>query len=159
MTVDHGTPGRAWTAFDRLGVAARRTLQELAVMRSFERGDAVLVEGAETPVLGSLERGRVALRLRTPELGTRVTIATVEPGELLGWSAIVPPYRTTCDAIATEPILLLTFDAGALRSRLAADGELAAQLLPCALETVAHRLTTSWHQLIDVFEPRGRGPW
>ena len=156
---DHATVARAWTAFDRLAPDTRRTLLEIGAMRTFERGAAVLTEGADTPFLGSVERGRVALRLRTPELGARVTIATIEPGELIGWSAIVAPFRTTSDAVATEPVEILAFESAPLRERLAADPALSAELLPLVLETVAHRLATSWHQLIDLFEPRGQGPW
>ena len=156
---DHAIAERAWTAFDRLGIEAQRALRELGAMRTFERDGVILAEAGETPFLGAVEQGRVALRLRTPELGVRVTIATVEPGDLIGWSALVPPFRATCDAVATEPVVILAFAAEAVRARLATDRNLAAELLPLVLETVARRLTTSWHQLLDMFEPRGRGPW
>lgn len=156
---DHAIASRAWTAFERLSHGSQQTLGELGSMRAFERNQLILTEGGETPGLGAVEAGRVALRLRTPELGVGVTIATVEPGELLGWSALVPPYRATCDAVATEHVDILTFDADAVRALLADDANLAAELLPLVLETIAHRLTASWEQLLDTFEPRGRGPW
>ena len=35
--------------------------------------------------------GRVALRVRVPERGPP-TILTVEPGDVVGWSALVPPF-------------------------------------------------------------------
>ena len=157
--MDHAIAGPAWTAFDRLGSEARRALRDIGAVRAFERGALVLVEGTETPFLGSLQSGRIALRLRTPELGGPVTIATIEPGDLLGWSAVVAPFRTTSDAVATEAVEVLAFDAATLREHLAADPGLAAQLLPAVIETVARRLTSSWHQLIDLFEPRSLGPW
>jgi CRP-like cAMP-binding protein len=156
---DHAIVTRAWTAFDRLGSDARAQLEPLARRQAFEPGASILQEGRETPFLAAVESGRVALRLRTPELGARVTIATIEPGELLGWSALVPPFRATADATATERVELVTFDAAALRDQLASDPLFAAQLLPLVFETVSGRLTTSWHQLLDLFEPRGRGPW
>jgi CRP-like cAMP-binding protein len=101
----------------------------------------------------------VALRLRVPELGDRVTIVTIEPGEILGWSAVVAPYRATVDAVATERARILVFDAGTLRERLASDDALAAALLPEVLEAVSRRLTTSWHQLLDLFATRGQEAW
>lgn len=156
---DHATVTRAWTAFDRLGADGRAPLERLAQERTFDAGESILQEGRETPFLAAVESGRVALRLRTPELGARVTIATVEAGELLGWSALVPPFRATADATATERVALMTFDAAALRDQLAGDPLFAAALLPLVFETVSGRLTTSWHQLLDLFEPRGRGPW
>lgn len=150
---------RAWIAFSRLPPAPRRRLAPLGHMASYAAGDGVLHEGRDTPFLGSVEAGRVALRLRVPELGDRVTIVTVEPGELLGWSAVVAPYRATVDAVATEPARVLTFEARALRELLATDAELASALLPLVLESVSRRLTTSWDQLLDLFAARAPEPW
>jgi CRP-like cAMP-binding protein len=61
--------------------------------------------------------------------------------------------------VATERARILTFDAAPLRERLAADPELAAALLPLVLESVSMRLTTSWHQLLDLFSSRVPEPW
>jgi CRP-like cAMP-binding protein len=122
-------------------------------------GTQVLADGVDTPFFGVIERGRVALRLRIPERGERITFATIEPGEPLGWSALVPPYRATAEAVTTEETQVLEFDAPELRSLLASDREIAAELLPIVLEAVAHRLTTSWHQLLDTFSARTYGPW
>ena len=150
---------RGWMAFDRLPPDVRERLAPLGTMTSFSVGDTVLHEGRETPFLGWVERGRIALRLRVPELGERVTIGTIEPGELLGWSAIVAPFRATVDAVATEPARIVAFPAAALRGLLEADDELAAALLPLVLESVARRVTTSWHQLLDLFAARRQEPW
>ncbi|HEY8238640.1 MAG TPA: cyclic nucleotide-binding domain-containing protein [Candidatus Limnocylindrales bacterium] len=150
---------RTETAFDHLSPAAHAHLVELARPIEYEAGAVVLREGVDTPFLGALLEGRVALRLRIPERGERLTIVTVEPGQLLGWSAVVPPYRATVDAFATEPTRVLAIDAAALRERLAGDCELAAELLPLVLESVSMRLSASWQQLLDVFETGGVEPW
>jgi CRP-like cAMP-binding protein len=128
-------------------------------VESFGAGATILEEGGETPFLGVLETGRVALRLRFPEQGDRVTILTIEPGELLGWSAVVAPFRATVDAIATEPTTLLAIDAAELRAALAQDCDLAAELLPVVLESLSMRLAGSWHQLLDLFANRAPEPW
>lgn len=151
--------GRAWLAFDRLGPAVTDRLRPFGTMATFEAGSLVLAEGRDTPFFGFVDSGRVALRLRVPELGDRVTIVTIEPGEILGWSAVVPPYRATVDAVATERARILAFDAATLRERLASDDALAAALLPEVLECVSRRLTTSWHQLLDLFATRGQEAW
>lgn len=156
---DHTTISRAWAAFDSVGPETLAMLRELAEERTFGLGERLFQEGRETPFLGAIDHGRVAIRLRTPELGHRLSLATIEPAELLGWSALVPPFRSTADAVATEPVRLVAFDGAALRERIASDRLIAGELLPVVLETVAHRLTTSWHQLLDLFEPRARGPW
>src|SRR5688572_14884401 len=139
------------TVLDRLEPFVRARLAPLVQERAFDAGTLILREGAGVPFLGAIEAGRVALRLRVPERGDGLTIVTVEPGELLGWSAVVAPFRATVDAVAIEPSRLLAIDAGGLRARLAIDDELAAELLPLVLESVSHRLTASWTQLLDIF--------
>ncbi|MBI2781356.1 MAG: cyclic nucleotide-binding domain-containing protein [Chloroflexi bacterium] len=150
---------RITSALDRLSPAVHARLAELTRPVAYPAGAVILREGTDTPFLGAILEGRVALRLRVPERGDRVTIVTVEPGELLGWSAVVAPYRATVDAVATEPTRLLAIDAVALRDRLAADCELAAELLPLVLESVSDRLSGSWQQLLDMFGARVHEPW
>ena len=144
---------------DRLSADMRRRLEAMAQPLEFARGAEILHEGRDTPFLGVVETGRVALRLRVPELGDRVTIVTIEPGDLVGCSALVPPFRATVDSVATEPTRILAVDAAQLRERLAADRELAAAFLPLVLESMSNRLGASWQQLLDLFGPRVSGPW
>lgn len=150
---------RGSTVLDRLSPQVSARLRPLARTAVYETGAVILREGADTPFLGSIEQGRAALRLRVPERGDRLTIVTVEAGELLGWSAVVAPYRATVDAIVTEPTRLLAIDAVALRARLATDCELAAELLPLVLESVSGRLSASWSQLLDLFGTQAVEPW
>ena len=151
-------PHVAGSVLDRLPSDVRARLNALGTMLAYEPGDEIMRAGAAAPFLAVIERGRVALRLRVPERG-RVTIVTVEPGELLGWSAVVPPFRATVDAVATTPTRLIAYDAAALRERLAGDCELAADLLPLVLESVSERLSASWDQLLDVFRTQPWEPW
>ena len=69
---------------------------------------------------GIVVRGRVALRLRVPERGP-TTILTVEPGDIVGWSAVVPPHRATYTVVALIPTELLLLDGAELRAELEAD--------------------------------------
>lgn len=150
---------RTASALDRLSPPVQARLAGLTRSVDYPAGAVVLREGIDTPFLGVIVAGRVALRLRVPELGDRLTIVTIEPGELIGWSAVVAPYRATVDAIATEPTQLEAIDAAALRAHLAADCEMAAELLPLVLESVSHRLGASWQQLLDVFGVGAPEPW
>jgi CRP/FNR family cyclic AMP-dependent transcriptional regulator len=153
------TSGHAASVLDHLPRPVRDRLAALSTVVQFGAGSMVLREGADTPFLGIVETGRVGLRLRVPERGAPLTIVTIEPGEMLGWSAVVAPYRATVDAVATESSRLVTLDAGLLREHLARDHELAATLLPLVLESLSARLTGSWSQLLDLFATQGVEPW
>lgn len=129
------------------------TQSRLAAMGHVRRipvGTEILSEGEITEEFGILISGRVALRMLVPERGM-VTILTVEPGDILGWSAIVPPHRATSTMVAIEPVDELIFDGAELRAALRADHALAATLYPRVLQAVARRLTATRLQLLDLF--------
>jgi CRP-like cAMP-binding protein len=121
-------------------------------------GVTFMREGEVTQSLTIIIRGRVALRMRIPERGA-VTILTLDSGDLVGWSAIVPPYRATTSATTLEPTELAVFDAAELRELLASDAELAAAFLPPVLHTVAARVAATRDQLLDLFRGVGVDPW
>jgi CRP/FNR family cyclic AMP-dependent transcriptional regulator len=147
------------SAFDRLSPAIRARLAPITTTLVVEAGTVLLRDGTDTPFLAALERGRLALRLRVPELGDRLTVMTVEPGELVGWSAVVPPFRATSDAIATEASSLVVIEAAGLRDILAGDCQASAEVLPLVLEAVSQRLAASSQQLLDLFAVRTFEPW
>ena len=125
-------------------------LAGIAELRAIEPGTALTHEGALTEALGIVLTGRIALRTLVPERGM-VTILTVEPGDIVGWSAIVPPHRATSEAIAIEPVTLLEIPGERLRALLRADHALAASVYPRVLQAVSRRLAATRLQLLDLF--------
>lgn len=125
-------------------------------------GTRLLREGEDTEDVSIVLAGRVALRMHVPERGV-VTILTVEEGDLLGWSALVPPHTATSEATAVEHVRLLSFNGAELRAALRADHALAASVYPRVLQAVARRLSATRLQLLDLFaaEPgtSERTPW
>lgn len=144
-----GALNRTW-----FGAAlAAETQERLARLTRIERipgGTTLFREGEVTAQFSIVLEGRVALRTLVPERGM-VTILTVEPGDILGWSALVAPHRATSTAIAIEPIALLAFDGEQLRSALRADHALAASLYPRLLQAVGRRLAATRLQMLDLF--------
>jgi CRP-like cAMP-binding protein len=141
-----------------LGRAEQRRVAEIALIATFEPGRVLLREGEPTTHLGIVRSGRVALRAHVPGRGA-VTVLTVEAGDILGWSAVVPPYRATLTAIVVEPTEALLFQAHALREALERDDELAAALYPLLLRSVARRLEATRLQLLDLFGTGAEGSW
>lgn len=115
-------------------------------------------EGELTTDFGVVLSGRVALRLVVPGRG-RTTILTVEPGDVFGWSAVVPPYRSTSTVVTVGPVRALLVEAVALRAALRADDALAASLYPRILETMARRLQGTRLQLLDLFAGQVDSAW
>jgi len=155
-----GPPGREEPVpiIDRLPAGPRERLAARMSRVELDAGVTFMREGEVTQSLTIVVRGRVALRLRVPERGA-VTILTLDPGDLVGWSAVVPPYRATTSATTLEPTELAVFDALELRELLAKDAELAAAFLPPVLETVAARVAATRDQLLDLFRGVEADPW
>jgi CRP-like cAMP-binding protein len=118
----------------------------------------VLREGDLTQDLAVIGSGRVALRLRVPERGP-TTILTLEAGDVIGWSALLPPHRATSTVIALEASELILMDGEDLRAELAADPELAAAVYSALLEALARRLVATRQQLLDLFAQPVCEPW
>ncbi len=133
-----------------IGPEARARLVPIARTSRVPDGATILTEGGPVTALGIVIQGRVALRLRVPERGA-ITVSTVEPGDVIGWSAVVPPHRSTSTAVAIGPTELVLIDGPALRRDLAADHDLAAEIYPVLLTAVARRLVGTRLQLLDLF--------
>jgi CRP/FNR family cyclic AMP-dependent transcriptional regulator len=142
----------------RLPTSAHERLAPHLRLATYPAGAEILREGEPTRSLAIVRTGRVALRLRVPERGP-TTILTVEPGDIVGWSAVVPPHRATSTVVALLPSDLVLIDGAALRTELAGDPALAAQVYLSLLEAVAHRLTGTRLQLLDLFTQTDGEPW
>jgi len=137
---------------------ARTQLAELAELTSFPAGAVVIREGAPVDSFGVVVDGRLAIRLNVPGRDV-VTVLTIEPGDFIGWSALVPPHRATSTIVALEPTTVVTFDGPKLRAALDADPRLAAAVLPRVLDAVARRLAATRTQLLDLFARTEQEPW
>jgi CRP-like cAMP-binding protein len=138
--------------------AARARLVDLAGMASHATGATVVHEGAPVDSLGVVVDGRLAIRLNVPGRGV-MTVLTVEPGDFIGWSALVPPYRATSTIVALEPTSVVIFEGSALRAALDADPVLAAAVYRRVLDAVARRLAATRTQLLDLFAAAEPDRW
>lgn len=129
---------------------ARARLAEAARIETHPAGVTLMREGEDIGLFAIVVRGRVGLRMRVPERGP-VTILTVEPGDVVGWSAVVPPHRSTSTAITIEPSTLIAFEPRALRALLERDLPLAATLYPRLMEALGRRLGATRQQLLDLY--------
>jgi CRP-like cAMP-binding protein len=150
----------AWSD-DGPAVRLPGAIQQLATMGRtihLDAGHELIREGDPTRDLGIVMAGRLALRLRVPERG-QVTILTLDPGEVVGWSAVVPPHRSTSTVVALLPTDLVAVDGERIRRELARDTALASAVYPLIVDALARRLGATRVQLLDLFAAEGREPW
>jgi CRP-like cAMP-binding protein len=97
-----------------------------------------------------VRHGRVALELRAPGTGYHV-LDTVEDGDVLGWSWLVPPYRWFLDAKAVTPTSAISIDGVCLRGKCDEDPELGYALLQRVAHVMYERLQSSRVRLLDLY--------
>jgi CRP-like cAMP-binding protein len=131
-------------------------LASLGRLREAEPGEAILTEGAPATELVLILSGLVGVTAREPGRG-EVTLMTIEPGDIVGWSVLRPSMPSTATVRVREAARLVVFPGDALRDALARDPELSAAVYRQALDAVARRLLAALHQLMDLRESRDAG--
>lgn len=98
-----------------------------------------------------IQSGRVAIEIHTPKRGT-IRVQTIGPGEVVGWSWVIPPHQWQFDARVVETVQALALDAQCLRGKCTADHELGYHLLQRLVAVIAQRLSATRLQLLDVYQ-------
>jgi CRP/FNR family transcriptional regulator, cyclic AMP receptor protein len=135
--------------FAGLGAQLRQDAARLARERRFETGELLIRDGDPAGWFYLVFQGKVALEVATPEK-PHLTIQTVGPGEVLGWSWLVPPYLWRFDARALKPTRVLAVDGPGFREALEALPAQGYQFLMRLLPIIAQRLENTQVQLLDI---------
>lgn len=116
----------------------------------FKAGDYVLSEGSTANELYLIREGRISLEIHAPgKAGIR--FQTVGPGEVVGVSWLVRPYRWAYDARALEPVRAISLDAQCLRSKCDADHDLGYEMMNRFVPLLVQRLQATRLQLLDLY--------
>ena len=124
--------------------------------RVFTAGEWIMREGNPADAFYVLRTGAVALETRVPGRGP-VTVETLHDGDLLGWSWLVPPYRTAFDARSLAVTHALAIDGACLRGKCEADPALGYDLLKLVASVFVERLRDTRLRLLDLYGVVGRG--
>lgn len=117
---------------------------------AFPEGRLIVAEGDPADTFLLVRRGRVALELHAPGRGPLV-IETVEPGEVVGWSWLFPPYRWHLAIRAVEDVGAISFDGACLRGKIESDHELGYDLMQRFARLAIDRLEHTQLRLLDVY--------
>ena len=116
----------------------------------FARGERLFREGDTADTFYLLRRGRVALTTHVPARGD-VAIETLDPGEVIGWSWLFPPFAWHFDARAVDDVRAVAFDGACLRGKCDDDPALGYVLMRRFAEVMIDRLQHTRIRLLDVY--------
>jgi len=74
-------------------------------VRTYNAGDIVFKEGDDAVHIYIVEEGKLAV-----QTAEKQTVYTATPGDVLGWSTLVLPYKRTASAIAAEKATVVIID-------------------------------------------------
>jgi CRP/FNR family transcriptional regulator, cyclic AMP receptor protein len=120
----------------------------------FKLGEHLFQQGEAAAAFYLIRQGKVAIELHGPERGTLI-LRTAGPGEVLGWSWLVPPYRWLFDGLAMELTRAIALDGECLRNKCERDHDLGYDLLKRFSQNVARQLEAATLQLINIHGPLG----
>ncbi len=118
--------------------------------RSFVADDMIATEGGEADVLYLVVEGKVALELEAADRPP-ITVQTVGPGELVGWSWLVPPHRWRFNVRALKRTRLIALEGGIIRRTLHAHPEWGFEFMVRFMPVLAERLENTRIQLLDIY--------
>ncbi|GLZ27921.1 hypothetical protein Lesp02_01110 [Lentzea sp. NBRC 105346] len=144
------------TKLDVLPLLARLTHSQRAAVagvsriETYEAGTRLFEEGGLADQCWVILAGCVMVDTQVPGRG-RVVLQSIGPGELLGWSWLLPPYQWHFGATVVSPTRAVVVDTQALRMLADEDPALGYQLSQILLEALLNRLQATRIRLLDLY--------
>ena len=117
----------------------------------FPSKEKIYIEGDRADRFLIIQEGHVAIDMESVHRGV-LTVHTVGPGEVLGWSWLFPPYRWHYNARAVEETRAIALDADCLRAKIDLDPILGYELMKRFSAVMLSRLEATRMQLMDIYD-------
>ncbi len=126
------------------------TITGCASNARFEAGEYLFREGEDANQFYIVRSGKIAIEAFVPHRGSLI-IQTVDEGDILGWSWLVPPYKWRFAARAVDLTRAIALDGKCLRGKCEKDHDLGYELLKRFADIMAERLDATRIQLLDLY--------
>jgi CRP/FNR family transcriptional regulator, cyclic AMP receptor protein len=143
-------PLAAFPVFAQLPEAELELISSTARTVRFAARQRLFSEGQPAQACWLIEDGRVALDIAVPGRG-QVVVQTLGPGDVLGWSWLVPPYRWHYGATSVIPTTATELDTARLRALAEQDPRFGYTLVLTLFEAVLQRLQATRARLLDLY--------
>jgi CRP/FNR family transcriptional regulator, cyclic AMP receptor protein len=125
-------------------------IADLTRFRDVNQGEILFREGDTPEDVFLVVSGSVGLDINAPGMGSR-RVATVGPGEILGWSAILERTQMTATAITLAASSVAQINTQQLLNICKRNPRFGYELLRRTSLALASRLSATRHQLLDSF--------
>ncbi len=129
--------------FAGLSEAQLDRILALAEEKHCHAGESLFREGDPATHLYLLLKGKVAIQVQlTSRPETITTTVLSQPGQLIGWSGLVPPHHYTAAGVCQADSHLLMIEGEALRQAMERDPEMGFLLMQQIAGVISGRLRT-----------------
>lgn len=137
---------RSFPYFAGVCAESLKAVAAITEERPLALGEPLFKEGDPARALYILRAGQVDI-VYQHHRDQGCVVDTVVAGDLIGWSALVEPYRCTATAVPREPGQVVRIDAVGIRGLCERDHTLGFQLLKELAGTLSRRLQGALVQL------------
>lgn len=116
----------------------------------FPEGEHLIREGEIANKFFLIRTGRIALEIDVSGRGG-LRIQTIGPGEVLGWSWLISPYRWHFNGVAVMDTRAIGLDAECLRNKCEQDQGFGYEMLKRLAVVMEKRLEATRIQLLDLY--------
>ena len=144
---EHGWQGGF---LDRFSPPIREKLLSFAETFRFKAGKDIIGEGDHSEYLYIIKSGRVAVEMTMAPKGRRI-IRTAEAGEMISWSSLVEPHRSTASLRAAQDVEAFGIKGDLLIVESHKDIQLGFELYRALTEVIAGRLNATRLQFVNIY--------
>jgi CRP-like cAMP-binding protein len=119
----------------------------------FSPGSYIFKEGGKANEFYLIRSGKVALEVFAPQRKP-IVVETLQDGDILGWSWLLPPYVWKFHAHAVQDTRAVALDGKCLRGKCEQNHDLGYELLKRFAQIMGRRLEATRLQLLDVYAAR-----
>jgi CRP-like cAMP-binding protein len=117
----------------------------------FEPGKFIFRDGGPADHFYIIRQGKVAVEIHSPGRGP-ITIETLEDGDVLGWSWLIPPYEWHFDSRAITLTRAIALDGKCLRTKFDQDHHLGYEMMKRFADIMVQRVEATTLQLLNVYD-------
>lgn len=140
---------RRYPYFAKVSGESLKSVAMIAEEKHVPAGTVMFNEGDPATELNIIVKGEVNIEYILGS-GEHRTVDTLVDGDILAWSALIEPYKTTAVGTTAKDVQLISIDAGRLRDLCEGDPQLGYQLTTQVAKLLAHRLEGARVQLAAV---------
>lgn len=121
----------------------------------FKTGTYLFRQGEPAEKFYLLRTGLVSLELYVPGRQP-IAVETIEAGEIVGWSWLIPPFTWSSDARAVDTVRAIAVDGACLRRKMENDRTLGYEIYKRFLPILAKRMANNRLRILELaLEPAG----